>query len=92
MVRYLLTAASVLALCSGVALAEPIEGTKTVTIHNSPYGKVVTKRFVNHRGMLVTKKKMFHEGFAGSTVTRSKTITDPAAGESVTKRSTTIER
>ena len=88
MVRYLLTAASVLALVSGVALAEPIEGTKTVTIHKSPYGKVVTKRFINHRGMLVTKRKI-NNGFFGSSV-RSKTVTEPGAGESMTR--TTIER
>ncbi len=89
MVRYLITAASVLALVSGVALAEPVEGTKTVTIHHSPYGKVVTKRFMNHRGQMVTKR-VIHNEFSGSTVKR-KTVTEPGAGGSVTK-SVTIER
>ena len=92
MVRYLLTAASVLALVSGVAMAEPIDGTKTVTIHKSPYGKTVSKRFINHRGMLVTKKKVFHDGFSGGSVTRSRTVTDPSAGGSFTRSNTTIER
>ncbi len=93
MVRYLLTAASVLALCSGVALAEPVDGTKSVTIHKSPYGKTITKRYVNHHGMVVTKSKTMHDqGLSGSSVTREKTITDPAAGGSVTRSTTTIER
>ncbi|HMH71364.1 MAG TPA: hypothetical protein VK554_03540 [Bradyrhizobium sp.] len=92
MLRYLLTAASVFALCSSVALAEPVDGTKTVTIQKSPYGKTVTKRFMNHRGMLVTKSKTFHDGFSGSSVTRSKTITDPEAGGTVTRSRTIIER
>ena len=92
MVRYLLTAASVLALCSGVALAEPADGTKTVTIHKSPYGKTVTKRYINHRGMMVTKKKTFHnDGFSGGSVTRSRTVTEPGAG-GITHSTTTIER
>ena len=91
MVRYLLTAASVLALCSGVALAEPMDSGKTVTIHKTPYGKTITKRYFNHRGMLVTKRKSVHEGLSGSSVTRDKTITDPAAGGSVTRSTTTIE-
>ncbi|MGH6737442.1 MAG: hypothetical protein ACREDY_00130 [Bradyrhizobium sp.] len=86
MVRYLITAASVLALVSGVALAEPVEGTKSVTIHKTPYGKVVHKRYMNHRGQMVSKKIM-RNGLTGSSVKR-KTVTEPGAGES----STTIER
>lgn len=91
MVRYLITAVTALALVSGVAIAEPMDGSKTVTIRNTPTGKVVTKRFVNHRGMLVTKKKRINDGFYGSSVTRSKTVTEPGAGDSVTRR-TIIER
>ena len=86
MVRYLITAATALVLVSGVAMAEPMDGSKTVTIRNTPTGKVITKRFVNHRGMLVTKKKRINDGFYGSSVSRSKTITNPGAGESVTIR------
>jgi hypothetical protein len=89
MVRYLITAASVLALVSGVALAEPVEGTKTVTIHKTPYGKVVHKRFMNHRGQMVSKK-IIRNGITGSTVKRTKTI-EPGAGGSVTTR-TKIEQ
>jgi len=104
MIRYLLTAASALALVSGVALAEPVEGTKTVTIQNSPSGKVVTKRYMNHRGQIFTKRKHMdegrygqmvikrkhlHEGLYGSSVSRSKTVTDPAAGGSVTTHTST---
>ncbi|MGE5270376.1 MAG: hypothetical protein ACM3JG_11970 [Thiohalocapsa sp.] len=88
MVRYLVAAAGVLALVSGVALAEPIEGTKTVTIHKTPHGKIVSKRYMNHRGQVVTKRKHIREGFYGSSVSRSKTVTDPAAGTSVTTRTT----
>lgn len=89
MVRYLITAASVLALVSGVALAEPVEGTKSVTIHKTPYGKVVHKRFINHRGQMVSKKIM-RNGFSGSTVKR-KTVAEPGFGGSVTTR-TKIEQ
>lgn len=89
MVRYLITAASVLALVSGVALAEPVEGTKSVTIRHSPYGTVVHKRFMNHRGQMVSKK-IIRNGLSGSTMKR-KTITEPGAGGSVTTR-TKIEQ
>jgi hypothetical protein len=78
----------VLALVSGVALAEPVEGTKSVTIRHTPYGKVVHKRFMNHRGQIVSKKIM-RNGISGSTMKR-KTVTEPGAGDSVTTR--TIER
>ena len=90
MLRYAIAAASVLALVSGVALAEPIDGTKTVTVHKTPYGKMVTKRFVNHRGQMVTKRKAVRDGFYGSSVSRSKTVTDPALGSSVTTRTETV--
>ena len=92
MLRYLITAASVLTLVSGVALAETGSyGSKTVTITKAPYGKSITKRYVNHRGQLVTKKKTFHDGFyGGGSVTRSRTVTDPAAGGTITKSTTEI--
>jgi len=92
MVRYLLSAATVFALMSGVALAQTGDnGSKTVTINKSPYGKTVTKRYMNHHGNLVTKSKTFHDGFSGSSVTRSKTVTDPAAGGTITRSHTDIE-
>jgi hypothetical protein len=89
MVRYLITAASVLALVSGVALAEPVEGTKSVTVRHTPYGKIVHKRYINHRGQMVSKKIM-RNGISGSTVKR-KTVEEPGMGGSVTTR-TKIEQ
>ena len=93
MVRYVLTAASALALMSGVALANTdAYATKSVTVHrgaphatvystNAPRHKAkVTKRYVNHRGKIVTKSKTFNDGFSGSSVTRQKTVTDPMTG------------
>jgi hypothetical protein len=101
MVRYLLTAASVFAMMSGVALAETAaydgSNTKTTIIRTAPEhamgsAKTVTKRYVNHRGNLVTKKKTYSDGFSGGSVSRSKTVTDPALGGTITKSHTTIER
>jgi len=93
MVRYLLTAASVFALMSGVALAQGDDyGSKTVTIHKSPYGKTVTKRYLNHHGNIVTKSKTFHDGFSGGSMTRSKTVTDPESGATITRSHTEMER
>ena len=96
MVRHLLAAASVLVLMSGAALAEFDEsGSKTITIHRSgPYdmggNRTITKRYINHRGMMVTKKKSIREGFSGSSVARTKTVHDPMTGETRTR--TEIER
>ena len=87
MLRYAIAAASVLAIISGSALAE--DG--SVTIEKTPYGKSITKHYINHHGKLVTKKRVIHDGMYGSSVTKSRTVTDPAAGESVTTR-TTIDR
>ena len=100
MVRYLLTAASVFAMMSGVALAESpydASNTKTTIIRSAPEhamgsAKTVTKRYVNHRGNLVTKKKTYSDGFSGGSVSRSKTVTDPSDGGTITKSHTTIER
>ena len=97
MVRYLLTAASALALFSGAALAQTDGyGAKTVTItrsapHAMEGGRTITKKYINHRGMLVTKKKTVRgDGFYGSSVSRSKTVHDPMTGETRTR--TMIER
>jgi len=103
MVRYLLTAASALALMSGAALAQTDSySTRNVTVHrDSPHATVysrhaprnnttVTKRYVNQRGKVVTKSKTFHDGFSGSSVTRQKTVTDPMTGTSRTR--TVIDR
>jgi hypothetical protein len=89
MIRYLITAASVLALVSGVALAEPVEGTKSVTIRHTPYGNMIHKRFMNHRGQMVSKK-VIRNGISGSTAKR-KTVAEPGMGGSVTTR-TKIEQ
>ena len=89
MLRYLITGASVLALVSGVALASPVEGTKTVTVRHTPYGTMVHKRFMNHRGQMVSKK-IIRNGITGSTVKR-KTVAEPGFGGSVTTR-TKIEQ
>jgi hypothetical protein len=96
MVRHLLAAASVLVLMSGAALAQSDDvGSKTITIspsapHDMGANKTITKRYVNHHGNLVEKKKTVSDGFSGSSVSRSRTVTDPDTGMS--KSSTTIER
>ena len=96
MIRYLLTAASAFALISGAAMAQTfVEGPKTVTIapaapHEMGDHKTITKRYINHRGMMVTKKKSIREGFSGSSVARTKTVHDPMTGETRTR--TEIER
>jgi hypothetical protein len=101
MVRYLLTAASVFAMMSGVALAETAAydgtATKTTIIRTAPhhgigYGKTVTKRHVNEHGKVVTKSKTLNDGFSGGSMTRSKTVTDPADGDTITKSRTTTDR
>ncbi len=96
MVGHLLTAASVLVLISGAALAQNYEsGSKTITIHRSGpdsmgADRTITKRYVNRHGNMVTKKKTFSDGFSGSSVSRTKTVTDPDTGMS--KSRTIIER
>jgi hypothetical protein len=98
MLRYLLTAASVMTLVSGAAMAQTVVethvgGPKTVAIAPAPGAaqhRTITKRYINHRGMMVTKRKTIHEGFAGSSVERTKTVHDPLTGMSRTR--TEIER
>jgi len=96
MVRHLLTAASVLVLMSGAALAEVGDyGSKTITIHRSGpsdmgTNRTVTKRYVNRHGNMVTKSKTYSDGFSGSSVSRTGTVTDPDTGMS--KSHTIIER
>ena len=84
MLRYAIVASAALAMVSGVALAEPV-GTSETTVHESPHGKVVTNRHVNHRGELVTKRKAVKNGLTGSTVSKSRTVTDPVTGSSRTE-------
>ena len=99
MVRHVLTAASVFAMLSGVALAAtPYDASNTtvITTRAGPhaglgYHKSITKRYINHHGKLVTKSKTYSDGFSGGSVTRSKTVTDPAAGGTITKSQTTTE-
>ena len=96
MVRHLLTAASVLVLMSGAALAESdAYGSKTITIHRSGpahmgANRTVTKRYVNRHGNMVTKSKTYSDDFSGSSVSRTHTVTDPDTGMS--KSRTMIER
>lgn len=100
MVRYLLTAASVFAMMSGVALAETAvyDGphTRTTIMHATPHHgfgprKTITKRYVNHHGRIVTKSKTFNDGFSGGSVTREKTVTDPSSGATMTKSRTSSD-
>ena len=99
MVRYLLTAASVFAMMTGVALAETAvyDGPNTKTIiHGAPHHgigarKTITKRYINQHGKMVTKSKTLNDGFSGGSVTREKTVTDPTSGTTVTKSRTSSE-
>jgi hypothetical protein len=99
MVRHVLTAASVFAMLSGVALAAtPYDASNTTVTttraaphHGFGYHRMMTKRYVNHHGNMVTKSKTVSDGFSGGSVTRSKTVTDPAAGGTITKSQTTTE-
>ena len=87
MLRHVIAVSAALALISGVALAEPV-GESTTTVKRSDHGAVVTKRFMNHRGEMVTKRKVITHGIAGSSVNRSRTVTDPS-GTSYTRSHTT---
>lgn len=87
MVRYMVAASVAFAMISGVALAEPAGSVTTVT--RTDQGKTISKRFINHRGDLVTKRKVVRNGIAGTTVSRSRTITN-GDGDSVTRTRTTI--
>jgi hypothetical protein len=98
MVRHVLTAASVLAMMSGVALAAmPYDAPNTTVTtmraapHPGGYHRTMTKRYINHRGNIVTKSKTYSDGFSGGSVTRSKTVTDPASGGTITKSHTSSE-
>ena len=96
MIRSLLIAASALALVSGVAMAETyVSEPSAVTItrstpHDMSANRTITKRYINHRGMMVTKHKSIREGFSGSSVSRTKTVHDPVTGMSRSR--TEIER
>jgi len=96
MVRYLLTAASVLMMISGAAFAEMDEsGSKLITVsppapHDMGAKRTVTKRYVNRHGNMVTKSKTYSDGFSGSSVSRTRIVTDPDTG--MRKSRTIIER
>lgn len=87
MLRSVVAASAALMLVSGVALAEPVGGS-TTTITRTDHGKVIAKRYMNHRGEMVTKRKVINEGLSGSSVSRSRTVTDPYAGTTYTRMHT----
>ena len=92
MVRYLATAAGILILVSGVALAQTEDyGSKTITIQQTPYGKTVTKRHLAPSGEMVTKHKMIREGFYGGSVSR-RSLAEPYYGDTITRPHRVIER
>jgi hypothetical protein len=74
MLRYAIAASVALAMVSGVALAEPVGST---TVRQNDRGTAITKHFVNHRGEMVTKRKII--GVNGGVV-RSRTVHDPMSG------------
>ena len=84
MLRHLIVASAALVLMSGAGLAEPVGPTHT-TIRQSENGMHITKRFVNHRGDLVTKRKLIS---SDGTVSRSRTVRDPETGSSYTRMRT----
>jgi hypothetical protein len=84
MLRYALAASAALAMVSGVALAEPV-GPAMTTIHQSDHGTSITKRFINHRGEMVTKRKLIN----GNETVRSRTVHDPVSG--TVTRTRTVE-
>ena len=84
MLRYAVAAAAAVFLVSGVASAEPIGPT---TIRQTDHGTLVKKHFINHRGEMVTKRKLIN----GNMVTRSRTVHDPDTGVVTRSRTSTIE-
>ena len=50
---------------------------------------VSRNRHINHRGELVTKRKVVKEDLTGSSVSKSRTVTDPVTGSSRTESHTT---
>ena len=85
MFRYAIAASAALMMVAGVAAAEPM-GPSTTTIHRSDRGTAITKRFINHRGEMVIKRKVIN----GDTVTRSRTVHDPMTGVGYTRSRTSI--
>jgi hypothetical protein len=87
MLRYAIAASAALMLFAGVASAEPV-GPSTTTIRQSDHGTAITKRFINHRGEMVTKRKLIN----GNMVTHSRTVRDPDTGVGYTRsRTSTTE-
>jgi hypothetical protein len=86
MVRYVLASAAAIVMASGVAVAEPA-GPSMTTVRQSEHGTHITKHFVNHRGEMVTKRKLI--GNDGTMVARSRTVTDPSTGVKTTTRTHT---
>ena len=78
MVRYLVAAAAMIAVVGGTAVAEPY-GAVEKTIKRSDHGAVISKRYMNHRGEMVTKRKVITHGIAGSSVSRSRTACSTCA-------------
>lgn len=73
MLRYAIAASVVMAMVSGVALAEPVGPT---TVRQNDRGTAITKHFINHRGEMVTKRKVIGD----NGVIRSRTVHDPMSG------------
>ena len=83
MLRYAIAVSAALAMVSGAAMAEPI-GPSTTTMKQTDQGTSITKRYVNHRGDMVTR----HKTISGNMITRSKTVRDPVTGASFTRSHT----
>jgi hypothetical protein len=74
MLRHAIAASVALAMVSGVALAEPAGPTTT---RQNDRGTAITKHFINHRGEMVTKRKLIG---ANGGVVRSRTVHNPMTG------------
>lgn len=80
MLRYAVAAATALAMVSGAALATPVGPVQT-TVKQSDQGTKMTKRFINHRGDMVTKRKLI----SGNGMIRSTTVRNSMTGERSTR-------
>ena len=74
MLRHTIAASVALAMISGVALAQPVGPT---TMRQNDRGTAITKHFMNHRGEMVTKRKLIG---ANGGVVRSRTVHNPMTG------------
>jgi hypothetical protein len=88
MMRHIVAAAGVLAMMSGLAMAETTAVVRTDPgyVAAAPHKTTVVKKRVNRYGQLVKVKKTHRDGFYGSSTTRTRTVTDPATGVSTKTR------